>query len=517
MKSWVDKQKEKYKKRKAKRQAKIRQDFLPKALEIVEKPVSHVGHFVIFFTLFIVAFLAVWSVAGKMDEVVTARGRVFAVGGVQNVQAAGTGVIEQICVREGDYVSAGQVIAVLDASPNRVALQNIEENLELLNLENELLREILDNKDIAYRLEGEEDAGRIQVISYVLAMQQEFEAQKAEADSIAEQALSQIAIEKGTLEKLVENQALLTEQKEALCRVMDYANTEELTEEKIVLLIRQKEEELKDYQELFKAGVVAKSEVDALTLDLEQLRKDYEMQKNRAVYEDYDNSIRMATLENQITLNQNDRESQETAVLMAEQKYGQALEGLNKLEADFKAGISGMIVTNEQKISSLQADYEIQEIGLEQQMIVSPVDGIVKTLEINTVGGVLAAGQTVAAIVPKDAQMIVEADIQNQDIGYVQPGQSVVMKLDTYNFQDYGKLEGTIVSISPDAVQDERKGWVYKVKIAINTASFEELNPEIKVGVGMECTAEIKIGERQIIDFFLEPLTEHFDGSLKVK
>lgn len=255
MKSWVDKQKEKYKKRKAKRQAKIRQDFLPKALEIVEKPVSHVGHFVIFFTLFIVAFLAVWSVAGKMDEVVTARGRVFAVGGVQNVQAAGTGVIEQICVREGDYVSAGQVIAVLDASPNRVALQNIEENLELLNLENELLREILDNKDIAYRLEGEEDAGRIQVISYVLAMQQEFEAQKAEADSIAEQALSQIAIEKGTLEKLVENQALLTEQKEALCRVMDYANTEELTEEKIVLLIRQKEEELKDYQELFKAGL----------------------------------------------------------------------------------------------------------------------------------------------------------------------------------------------------------------------------------------------------------------------
>ena len=152
------------------------------------------------------------------------------------------------------YVSAGQVIAVLDASPNRIALQNIEENLELLNLENELLREILDNKDIAYRLEGEEDAGRIQVISYVLAMQQEFEAQKAEADSIAEQALSQIAIEKGTLEKLVENQALLTEQKEALCRVMDYANTEELTEEKIVLLIRQKEEELKDYQELFKAG-----------------------------------------------------------------------------------------------------------------------------------------------------------------------------------------------------------------------------------------------------------------------
>ncbi len=517
MKSWVKKQKENYEIRKAGRQAKLRQDFLPKALEIVEKPVSHAGHFVIFFTLFIVVFLAVWSVAGKMDEVVTARGRVFAVGGVQNVQVASTGVIEEICVKEGDYVSAGQVIALLDASSSRVALQNIEENLTLLALENELLREILADKDISYRLKGEEDTEKIQVISYVLSMQQEYKAQKKEAESIAEQALSQIAIEEGVLEKLVENQTLLTEQKEALGQVMEYANTEELTEEKIALLIRQKEAELKDYQELYSAGAVTKSEVDALAMDLEQLKIEYEMQKNRAVYEDYDNSIRMSTLDNQIILNQNDRENQKTAVLLAEQKYGQALENLHMLEADFKAGISGMIVANEQKISSLQADYEIQTIGLKQQVIVSPVDGIVKTLEINTVGGVLAAGQPVASIVPKDAQMIVEADIRNQDIGYVQPGQPVVMKLDTYNFQDYGKLEGTIVSISPDAVQDEQKGWVYKVKIAIDTASYEELNPEIKVGVGMECTAEIKIGERKIIDFFLEPLTEHFDGSLKVK
>lgn len=517
MKSWMEKQKKMYGKRQAARQAKIRQDFLPKALEIVEKPVSHVGHFVVYFTVFIVVFLLVWAVAGKMDEVVTARGRVFAINGVQNVQAAGTGVVEQICVKEGDYVSAGQVIVMLDASSSRIVLQNIEENLELLDLENELLHEILDKKDITYRLEGEENPERIQVISYVLAMQQEFEAQKKEADNIANQALSQIAIEKGVMEKLTENQALLSEQKDALCRVMEYANTEELAEEKLALIIKQKEAELKDYQELYKAGVVTKSEVDALTLELEQLRKDYEMQENRAVYEDYDNSIRMVELDNQIILNQNDREGQKTAVLLAEQKYGQALEGLHMLEADYEAGILSMIVANEQKISSLRADYEIQTIGLEQQTIVSPVDGIVKTLEINTVGGVLATGQPVAAIVPQDAQMIVEADVRNQDIGYVQPGQSVVMKLDTYNFQDYGKLEGTIVSVSPDAVQDEHKGWIYKVKIAIDTASFEELNPEVKVGAGMECTAEIKIGERKIIDFFLEPVTEHFDGSLKVR
>lgn len=499
------------------RQEKLRRDFLPKALEIVEKPVSGVGHFVIFFIVLIIDFLAVWSIAGKMDEIVTARGRVFAVDGVQSVQAAGSGVVEQICVKEGDYVSAGQPLILTDASAGQIALQNMEENLALLDLENELLREILENKDIAYRLEGEQDAERIQIISYVLAMQEEFQAKKDEADIVAEQALSQIAIEEGMLEKLAESRKLLAEQREALCRVMEHSNTEELTEEKIALLIKQKEEEIRDYQELYRAGAVAKAELDDLMSELEQLKQDYEVQKNRAIYEDYDNSIRIVELDNQLILSQKDSESQEKAVLLARQRYGQAMENLSMLEADFKSNISGMIVANEQKISSLKADFEIQSIGVEQQTIVSPVDGVVRTLDVNTVGGVLAAGQVVATIVPEDSRMIVEADILNQDIGCIRPGQSVVMKLDAFNFQDYGKLEGTIVSVSPDAILDERRGWVYKVKIAIDDTAFTNRNPEIKIGVGMECTAEIKIGERKIIDFFLEPVTEHFDGSLKVR
>ena len=136
---------------------------------------------------------------------------------------------------------------------------------------------------------------------------------------------------------------------------------------------------------------------------------------------------------------------------------------------------------------------------------------------INTVGGVLTVGQTVATIVPDDSQMIVEVDVLNQDIGCIQNGQSVVMKLDAFNFQTYGKLEGMITYVSPDAIYDESKGWVYKVKITIEDMEFVENNPEIQIGVGMECTTEIKVGERKIIEFFMEPIVEHFDGSLEVR
>ncbi len=172
---------------------------------------------------------------------------------------------------------------------------------------------------------------------------------------------------------------------------------------------------------------------------------------------------------------------------------------------------------NANAIKTHKSNQEIQRIGVEEQTLISPVNGVVRTLEINTIGGVVSATQTVATIVPDDSQMIVEIDIQNRDIGDIQIGQEVVIKLDTFDFQEYGKLEGVVVYISPDAVWSDTYGWIYKAKIAIDEGKFKQENPNVEIGVGMVCTAEVKVGERRIIDFFLEPLVEHFDGSLKIK
>ncbi|MCM1105553.1 MAG: HlyD family efflux transporter periplasmic adaptor subunit [Blautia sp.] len=504
-------------KRRAAGQEKMRREFLPEAQEIVEKAPSPIGHFVILTVALVVIFFTLWSVIGTMDEVVTARGKVVTVSGVQSIQSRDAGLVEEICVKEGEHVSAGQPIVLLDTSISSLTMQNTEESLALLKLENELLSAVLEGEDISGRLSGEEDADRIQMINYVLAIQTEYQSRRKELDSAVSQAQSQIELEEEALEKMKENIAFLETEREALAELLNYSNAEEWNAEKIQLSIAYKEEELESYRKLYELGALSKAEVAQAELELEQLKRDYEKQKGLVVYEDSDNSLRMIEIDNQLLAGQRDCNSQEMVIVLAEQKYRQALGSLGTLEAEFREKIAGLLVENENRISAQEGDYEKQQIYAEQQKIVAPVDGIIRTLDVNTKGAALTMAQPVAELLPDGGQMIVEVTVLNQDIGCIQVGQPVALKLDAYNFQEYGKLEGTIVSISPDALPDEQRGWVYQAKVEIDDEAFREKNPDAEIGTGLECTAEVKIGERRIIDFFLEPIVEHFDGSLKVQ
>ncbi len=145
------------------------------------------------------------------------------------------------------------------------------------------------------------------------------------------------------------------------------------------------------------------------------------------------------------------------------------------------------------------------------------MDGTVQTVAVTTVGGVVTSAQPVVSIVPQNAELIVEADVLNQDIGYVFEGQEVSVKLDTFSFQKYGTVDGKIIYVSPSAVEDERKGLVYKIKVSVDRNSFNINGNDVPISSGMSGTAEIKLEERKIIEFFLEPIFEYFDDSLKVR
>lgn len=121
------------------------------------------------------------------------------------------------------------------------------------------------------------------------------------------------------------------------------------------------------------------------------------------------------------------------------------------------------------------------------------------------------------AIVPKNAELIVEAQVLNRDIGYISIGQEVSVKLDTFSFQKYGTLKGKIIYVSPSAIQDDRKGQVYIIKVAIDEYLKSADGKEAIITSGMSGTAEIKLEDRQIIEFFLEPIFEYFDNSLKLR
>lgn len=505
------------KKRQAQSQAKIRKEFLPEALEIVEKPLSPTGHLLVGIVAVFVLFFMVWSVLGRMDEVVTARGIILTVSGIQEIQAPSGGTVEEICVQEGSTVKAGQTIVKIDSSVSEITLQGTTQGLALLEYENELLNEIAQGNDISKEFIPEGNSENEKIFAYVKAMQEGFLAEKEELESSVKQALSQVEIEKEALEKLEKNNEYLKEQKEVMDAILQFSNTEEKREQELALQIEYQEKILEDYKKLCEAGAVAKAEVEELEAELRKLQKEYEIQRNSAASEDYENSLRQYEMDNQLILAQKDYNSQKSAVDLAQARYQQALDSLNTLEINFQSNINGLIVQNMNTISTQRSNQEIQKIGVAEQTLVSPVDGVVRTLEINTVGGVVTSAQTVATIVPNDSQILLEIDIQNRDIGLIQNGQEVAVKLDTFDFQKYGKLEGVVVYISPDAVWNDYYGWIYKAKIAIDEEKFRQANPGAEIGIGMECTAEVKVGDRRIIDFFLEPLMEHFDGSLKIR
>ncbi|MBQ2801047.1 MAG: HlyD family efflux transporter periplasmic adaptor subunit [Lachnospiraceae bacterium] len=517
MKKIKEKIKQYYKKRQVEKMKKLRSEFLPEAMEIIEKPISPLGHFVVIITATIVVFFVVWAVVGKMDEVVTARGKVVTVSGLQNVQTVNGGMIEKICVEEGTRVKAGQPIVYLDSSVQEITLQNTADSLKLLKFENELLELALEGNDISPYLKKEKQKERIQIVQYVLAIQKQYKTQMEELDKSVEQALIQVEIEKKTLEELANDEEYLAKQKDAEEIVSGEASEEEKNAKKIELTIEYKEKELADYEKLYIAGAIALVEVEKCREELELLKKDYEIQETRIVNEDYEETIQNYGMEHEITSATNKYDSQKSAVALAEECYEQVKKSQESLKVEYEEKLSTLIRDNKNNISTQEANEKIQAVSVGEQVLVSPVDGVVKTLDVNTVGGVLTASQSVATIVPDGTQMLAEVEILNQDIGYVQAGQETAIKLDTYNFQDYGKLDGVIVSVSPDAIWNEQKGWVYKAKVSVDSEKFQQANSDIEVAVGMEGTAEVKVKERRIVEFFLEPLVEHFDGSLKVR
>jgi hemolysin D len=156
------------------------------------------------------------------------------------------------------------------------------------------------------------------------------------------------------------------------------------------------------------------------------------------------------------------------------------------------------------------------QIEKQKQIIKSPIDGYVNKILVHTIGGVVTPAQPIMTLVPKDAQMLIKAQVMNQDVGFIEEGMPVSIKIDTFNFQKYGILNGVVTVVSPNSVQDERLGYVYEVYIKPKNTTLLVEGKEQSIKFGMTTTNEIKIGKRRIIEFFIYPLIKYLDESIKV-
>jgi hemolysin D len=147
-------------------------------------------------------------------------------------------------------------------------------------------------------------------------------------------------------------------------------------------------------------------------------------------------------------------------------------------------------------------------------LLKAPIDGTVQELAVTTIGGVVTPAQEIMKIVPENSAVEVEARFLNKDIGFIHPGQLAEIKVDTFNFTKYSVVDAELADISGDAIQDEQLGLVYKARLIPSESALQVGGKLVNLAPGMTVTAEVKTGQRRVIEFFLSPLLRYKQESL---
>lgn len=431
--------------------------FLPAHLELVETPTSPAARWTlrIIMALFCVALL--WATIGKLDIVAVAPGRTVIDSRTKVVQPVETGVVRRILVRDGQVVKAGQVLIELD--PTATAADVVKSGDALLNARMTSMR--LRALDMAVQ------AGEVPVI-------------RAEPDLPADRVLAEQMLARSQYEALQAKrhnlQAVISQRRAEWESAK--AAVKPLEESARISTLR-----ADDYRRLLEGNYVGRH--DYLLREQERIagERDLMAQRNRL------REIRSAQ----------QAAEEELRVLMAD-FHQQTLDGLRA--AQEQVG---------------QMTPEVSRTGQrdQQKILRAPVDGTVQQLAVHTVGGVVTPAQPLLAVVPSGEALEVEASILNKDVGFVRNGQPVTVKVESFPYTRYGYLTGRVVSVSHDALQDEKLGLVFPVRIRLDSATLDIDGIRVRMTAGMNLNAEIKTGRRRVIDYLLSPLRQHAGEAMR--
>jgi hemolysin D len=146
--------------------------------------------------------------------------------------------------------------------------------------------------------------------------------------------------------------------------------------------------------------------------------------------------------------------------------------------------------------------------------LVSPVDGTVQQLTVHTVGAAVPAAQPLMEIVPAGGPVEVEAFLEDKDVGFVREGQSAAVKVDAFEYTQYGTVPARVKQVSRDAIKDDKKGLLYAVDVVLDKPTLLVDGREMPLTAGMSVNVDIKTGTRRLIEYFLAPLLQHGRESL---
>lgn len=438
----------------------ISKEFLPSALEIIETPASPLGKLTIWMIFFLITSAIIWSIIGSVDEVALARGKVIPHGNIKVIQSLEGGVITNIHVTEGQRVKKGQLLIELDTSINEEELEKQESALEITKIERELLLATLSG-DTTKIEELTKENPNLYIKEEVLKRQTKY-TQLKERDHKEKQKNYQLELQK-TIEEYNMAVKQLTQ-----------------AEEKIKILTEQVEIQ----KSLYADGALPQQDLISKENELKFAELDRDLQIGKIAY-----------YQEQIALSQSQK-------------------GIHSL--DYDKEILKELVEKDKTIHQLEKEVAKMTKRIEMQRIKSPVDGTVQGVGTNTIGGVITPANPIISIVPADTPLLIEAMALNKDIGFIEEGQKTEIKLDTFPFQKYGTLDGEIIHISPDAVENENMGYVYKIIVKPEKETIQIDKRNVKISPGMTVVTEVKTGKRKIIEFFL-PAIDYVKDSFKLR
>jgi len=191
---------------------------------------------------------------------------------------------------------------------------------------------------------------------------------------------------------------------------------------------------------------------------------------------------------------------------------GQRAERRNRYLTD----ANNELVRVSSELSQTKENASAREDSLMRTTVKSPMKGVVKNVQITTVGGVIQAGQPILEIVPTEDEMLVEAYVKPSEVAFLKVGQKAVVKLTAYDFNKYGGLDGVLEHLSPDTLRDERQKrpgnpmeleeGLYRILVRVKEA--EDLRNGLKLTPtpGMTASVEIRTGHKSVLEYLFRPL-----------
>jgi len=175
-------------------------------------------------------------------------------------------------------------------------------------------------------------------------------------------------------------------------------------------------------------------------------------------------------------------------------------------------------VNAREELSKANTDVETQQQvvrgksdTLSRTVFKSPVRGVVKEIDVMTLGGVIPQNGKLMTIVPLDEKLLVEARISPRDIAFIRPDQEALVKITAYDYSIYGGLNGKVAMISPDTLRDEVKQDQFYYRVYIRTDSDKLSNnagQEFNITPRMVATVDIRTGSKTVMDYLIKPFNK---------